>query len=865
MAVVALSNSNNRREDFEGTPSFTSIGGGAGAAKELVTYLQGIASGSRKVTATTSAGFWVNIGTTVDMTTGDDKVWMIKILLYDYTDLNATGFRVRLGDTTAAYYEYLLADNASTGLGNALRYRAVGGVLGGWLCEPLNPNVTAWRDFSSGSPSLTIVDEYAVTAALATGAAKSENIFMDAIDLGDGLWLVGGDSTDTDGTFEDFRSYDEGTSTNRFCHVTSKEGIFYVYGKLVIGRTSAATVTATEFTDSNATLVFPGGRVDAGWNGVECDLGNASTVVSMTNCTLNGRGRTNRKQYFDSISSVNGTTDEITFSTAHGYFAGDAVLYSKEGGADAIGLTDATEYFIEVISSTVVNIHSTRQNALTAATPVNLTAGSTGENHSFTRRPDTRPDLTYTSTSGSATATGCTFNGLRTITLRSVVTHTGCTYLSCNSLALNGGSLDACSIQDSTTNPGSAFITAATLTNITDCAFEKTTNDGGHAIEITSAAGSPYTFSGNTFTGYGPNRASFITSAAGVDGSTEVITTDAAHGFSDGDEVYYEKHGGSASIGLTDSARYYVNSITTTTLSLHRSKNNALADTNRINLTASGTETHYLYSARAAILNSSGTAITISVGTGQQPTIRNTSGSSTTVSSSVPLEVNSVTEGTRILIIGNGGIEDGVELLAGYADSTGKLTGSFTGSTPQNVIVKARNSGLVAAAIMEDSPSVYTDYTNDARDKTGSNDVTLLPATPAINDAFYIAGLAQFGGVDINVTTAGDTYVLIWEYYNGSGWSTLSVVDSSSSFYSTGWHTITFTKPGNWATTTINTQGPFYYIRARVTSGGGTQPFAEEISLFSTIKYEPFTVNSTIAAVTGLNVTAVWVIDTKAR
>ena len=88
--------------------------------------------------------------------------------------------------------------------------------------------------------------------------------------------------------------------------------------------------------------------------------------------------------------------------------------------------------------------------------------------------------------------------------------------------------------------------------------------------------------------------ATFQTDTTGVDGATEVITTDAAHGFSTGEGVYYSQDGGVEDVGLTDGTMYYVNVITTTTLSLHANKTNAITDSSRIDLTAAGTETHKL-------------------------------------------------------------------------------------------------------------------------------------------------------------------------------------------------------------------------------------------------------------------------------
>lgn len=90
------------------------------------------------------------------------------------------------------------------------------------------------------------------------------------------------------------------------------------------------------------------------------------------------------------------------------------------------------------------------------------------------------------------------------------------------------------------------------------------------------------------------NIATFLTSASGIDATGEVITTDVAHSFVDGEAVVYSKDGGSAVVGLTEGTTYYVNSITTTTLSLHTSAANAIADSSRVNLSVDGTETHHL-------------------------------------------------------------------------------------------------------------------------------------------------------------------------------------------------------------------------------------------------------------------------------
>ena len=230
MAVATVSDSNNRYEDFEGSPTFASIGGGAGAGQETVTFLQGANSASRKVTSSSDAGFWVTSGANINVTTGDNRVWLCKILLYDYADLNSTGFRIRAGSSTSDYYTYFIADDGTQG---DIDYP----ILGGWLIVPVDLNVSSWVDaVTATGPTLTTMNRWAVTAAVTTGAAKSENIFMDSIDFGDGLYIVGGDGASTDGVWQDFIDYDENSPTSgRIGHVLTREGIIFLLGKFIFG------------------------------------------------------------------------------------------------------------------------------------------------------------------------------------------------------------------------------------------------------------------------------------------------------------------------------------------------------------------------------------------------------------------------------------------------------------------------------------------------------------------------------------------------------------------------------------------------------------------------------------------------------
>jgi len=136
------------------------------------------------------------------------------------------------------------------------------------------------------------------------------------------------------------------------------------------------------------------------------------------------------------------------------------------------------------------------------------------------------------------------------------------------------------------------------------------------------------------------------------------------------------------------------------------------------------------------------------------------------------------------------------------------------------------------SAAQQDDGGVFTDETVDAND-VGTADVNLTPAAPAINDAFYFGHIAQFNEIETLVSTAENaTGVFAWEFWNGSTWGALTMAsDSHNQFTRVGTRITKFTIPGTWATTTVNSLGPYYYVRCRVTTAG-SQAIASQIRLF---------------------------------
>ena len=230
----------------------------------------------------------------------------------------------------------------------------------------------------------------------------------------------------------------------------------------------------------------------------------------------------------------------------------------------------------------------------------------------------------------------------------------------------------------------------------------------------------------------------------------------------------------------------------------------------------------------AAIYNNSGGAVTLEVINGSVGvTVRNGTGASTTVNNSVTIVTNGIAEGTAIKYIANetvGTITAGDvlrEAIAGPAGDTWTLNyeGAFDPSG-LDVLVRARNQGLACAAVADDG-GTQTDETANANSPS-TNDMTLTPSVPVVNDAYYFGHNEEFAQLKVWVTTAGANQTITWEYWNGA-WVALSgVVDGTSSFTTTGDNIVSWTAPSDWADTTVNSQGPYKYVRARVSAIGGS-------------------------------------------
>ena len=86
----------------------------------------------------------------------------------------------------------------------------------------------------------------------------------------------------------------------------------------------------------------------------------------------------------------------------------------------------------------------------------------------------------------------------------------------------------------------------------------------------------------------------------------------------------------------------------------------------------------------------------------------------------------------------------------------------------------------ITKAFLDDGGS-FTNYTTNFNND-GINDVQLIPSAEVMNDAFYFGYAYKFNGLTLNIGTAGVGNTIVWEYWNGSAWTSLTVTDLTSGF-----------------------------------------------------------------------------------
>ena len=194
-----------------------------------------------------------------------------------------------------------------------------------------------------------------------------------------------------------------------------------------------------------------------------------------------------------------------------------------------------------------------------------------------------------------------------------------------------------------------------------------------------------------------------------------------------------------------------------------------------------------------------------------------------------------------------------LNVTAGYRQLvTNAETGAGWTSADVGAVVQKRGTQTALTKVfqVDASPETFVDETADAN-SAGAADFLPFPATEATGDYVAFGYTTKFNKIEIDYAggTAGTVGVVVWEYWSGAAWSALThVCDGTTSFTAaTGdGKLVVFLEPLDWATTSLNSSAPLYFVRARITTVYTVNPVLDQAFVY------PITNNKAIlTSVTG--------------
>jgi hypothetical protein len=110
--------------------------------------------------------------------------------------------------------------------------------------------------------------------------------------------------------------------------------------------------------------------------------------------------------------------------------------------------------------------------------------------------------------------------------------------------------------------------------------------------------------------------------------------------------------------------------------------------------------------------------------------------------------------------------------------------------------------------------------------RSGQSAFDYFPDAAAVGDALYFGhNYQRFDDIQVYVGTAfaAGSVTFVWEYWNGSAWVALTVVDGTNGWADLGQRTIAFVPPIDWNTNNIGVGGGnFFWVRCRISAVSGT-------------------------------------------
>jgi len=324
--------------------------------------------------------------------------------------------------------------------------------------------------------------------------------------------------------------------------------------RLASGNTSTLSAGMTVISSTNNSVIVSG-TISGITNSTAFTLTTASAVLATS-------ANTGSAIAFNANTGVANTTEVITTSTSHGFANGDLVLYTVGTGNTAIsGLANGATYYVVSANSTTGLSLSNGLNG----TAINITAGVTESGHTLIKKTSQTIQLITNTVFTAVGNTGAVANLVAQIVKNEddFTAKDGTFDTDVSFIARCPGELGN-SLRISVCANASGFSSDIDLAS-NSATFSVVTNSNNATLTIAGVASySNTTFNANT----------------GVNGTTEVITTSANHGFSNGDAITYIVAAGNTAIsGLSNGTTYYaVSANSTTGLSLSTTLNGSAVD-----------------------------------------------------------------------------------------------------------------------------------------------------------------------------------------------------------------------------------------------------------------------------------------------
>lgn len=282
-------------------------GSGAGGSNEApLAYQNSLASNrQQKTTGGTLGGLDYDPGAGgLDHTGSTRRLVFVKCYVSDAFDLNVSeGVRITIGSSSANTFKYNMAGSTATNDAH-LEYPQ----QGGYILTAIDVTDSFWPITTTGTFDDTAVDYYGLQGSWIAGTAKAENLAMDSIDVGTGLYITLGTGADPLASFVGYVDEDQGVTTQRWGCCSGAGANVAAWCVLRAGGT-------VEFFDDTSIVAFKDGYHGAGLTGVLHELDTAAATFDV-GCTVIGEGKLYNSGAIDTRPDwiVTGTTMTLPYN-----------------------------------------------------------------------------------------------------------------------------------------------------------------------------------------------------------------------------------------------------------------------------------------------------------------------------------------------------------------------------------------------------------------------------------------------------------------------------------------------------------------------------------------------------------------------